>query len=111
MTLAVAVKLESLIHDYRFILLMTDSRFTFPDGSYKDDGAKLWPLADQVWAAFSGDDVGIGEYTLRYAQRLIKNARPISFSIIAEKLQVAVKRFYRQRCRMNFLVGAVGPMR
>ena len=87
---------------------MTDSRFSFPDGSYWDDGAKLFPLASQVWAAFSGDVV-TGERTLGYAQRLIKSARPISFPIIAERLRKAANQFYQKSRHVDILVGAVAP--
>lgn len=110
MTLAVAVKLERLVrNDRRFVLLMTDSRFTYLDGSpHKDDGAKTWKLADKVGAVFAGD-VEIAEKTLSRVQRLLGSARPITFEGIFESFRVAFERLYRKRRPTYFLVGAVSP--
>ena len=110
MTIAVAIKTERIIGNSPFVLLITDSRFTFPDGTYTDDGAKVFPLASQVWAVFSGDDAGVAERTLALVQRnLREQAEPLSFPSISQKLQQAVKSFYTENCRLNILVGAVGP--
>jgi len=109
MTLAVAANLERLTrNDRRFVLLMTDSRFTYTRGSYRDDGAKVWKLASKVGAVFAGD-VEIGEKSLSFAQRLILRAPAITFKVISERLQIAVERLYRKNRPTHFVVGAVSP--
>lgn len=110
MTLAVAANLGRLVKsDRRFVLLMTDSRFTYPSGAHRDDGAKLWKLASQVGAVFAGD-VEIGEKSLALCQRMLSQAKPISFDAVTQNLQIAVKRFYQKKRRTYFIVGAVSPV-
>jgi hypothetical protein len=109
MTVAAAVNLECLIRrDHRFVLLMSDSRFTYSDGSNADHGAKLWKLAPQVGAAFAGD-VGIAENMLSAAQELLGDTHPISFDSIQASLEVSVGRFFDKQRPIALVVGAVSP--
>ena len=107
MTLAVAAKLERLVRsDRRFVLLMTDSRFTYQADHFDDNGAKIWKLASHVAAVFAGD-VEIAEKTLALVQRSI--LPPITFEMIVDNLNIAVERFYRKDRPTYFVLGAVSP--
>jgi hypothetical protein len=108
MTLAVAANLECLVsRERRFVLLMSDSRFS-GHRWHRDNGAKLWKLCANVGAAFSGD-VEIGEKSLALVQRQLAGATLITFQAIRESLEVGVRRFYRKNRPTSFVVGAVSP--
>ncbi len=107
MTLAVGANLERLVRrDRRFLLLMTDSRFTYASGSHRDDGAKMWKLAANIGAVFAGD-VEIGEKSLALVQSSIGSVDRITFDVIVASFKDGVDRFYRRSRPTSFVLGAV----
>ena len=77
------------------VVLLSDSRWTFPNGSVKDAGQKLWPLAPHrnVGAVYAGD-VHAAEDSLTLAAKRLEPLSSTEPNGVADVVQVALCETY-----------------
>jgi len=76
------------------IVLASDSRWTYPDGHYKDYGTKLFQLGDDTGAVYAGSSA-LGELCLTGLRNTFRNQK-LRCSFFQEIAQQTFKEVYNQ---------------